>query len=202
MDTGDNITDQQKKILDKIRHHWESKGYGPSIRDLMLSCKYRSPRAVSFHLEKLETLGLIERNREARSLRIKRDQEEIVTLPVFGEIPAGYSAVQSQLPLGELAVPREMAPARTSSHSYALKVRGDSMVGAGVKDGDIAIVEQRQAKPGDIVVALVDGANTLKRLVVRNGGYALKAENPKYPLIIPVEELEIQGVVIGFFRKF
>ncbi len=194
------ITASQQKILGMIREYWNRHGFGPSVRDLMKLCRYRSPRAVTFHLEKLEENGLIESDGKARTLRLKGITAP-VRVPIYGSIPAGFGEVQSQLPLGELEVPAAVATAGVRAHGFALKVRGDSMVGAGIYEGDLAIVEQRQAKPGDIVVALIDGQSTLKRLVKRRGGFALIAENPKYPVLTPSENLEVQGVVVGLFRK-
>ena len=83
---------------------------------------------------------------------------------------------------------------------FALRVRGDSMQGARIFDGDLAIVEPRAPKPGDIVVAVIDGETTLKRLVKQKEKYFLRAENPKYPELVPTDELKVQGVVVGVYR--
>ncbi|HPA20994.1 MAG TPA: transcriptional repressor LexA [Verrucomicrobiae bacterium] len=196
------LSESQEMILGRIEAYWRKHGFGPAIRDLMRECGFRSPRAVAFHLDKLERMGLIEQNGKARSIRVRgRGVDMVDVVPIFGSIAAGPAEVQTQLPLGELAVPRQLSSAGVRQHGFALKVRGDSMIGAGIHDGDLAIVEQRAARPEDIVVALVDGQSTLKRLVKRRGGFCLKSENPKYPLIQPVERLEIQGVVVGIFRK-
>jgi repressor LexA len=192
-------TTPAQQLVEHIRAFWAEHGYGPSVRDLMTRCGYRSPRAVTFHLEKLERAGAVERDSRARSVRLPADAT--TTIPVLGAVPAGSAALQSQLPLGELRVPRALTGSHVSPGSFALRVRGDSMVNAGIHDDDLVIVEQRPARANDIVVALVDGESTVKRLIARNGGYALQAENPKYPLIVPTDKLEIQGVVVGIFRK-
>ena len=195
-----NLTEPQQLIVDLISAFWKTNGFGPSVRDLMAEAGFRSPRAVTFHLDKLEKAGVVERDSRARSLRLKCEDPGL-TLPVWGAVPAGIAEVQNQLPLGHLAVPPAMATAGVRQHGFALRVRGDSMVDAGIHDDDLVIVEQRPARVNDIVVALADGESTVKRLIKRNGGYALKAENPRYPLIVPVEKLEIQGVVTGIFRQ-
>jgi repressor LexA len=118
-------------------------------------------------------------------------------LPLLGIIPAGPQELQSQLPLGELAIEGGLACAGLPSHAYALRVKGNSMVGAGIHDGDTVAVAQQPAKDGDIVVALIDGQSTLKRLVKKGERAYLRAENPACPNLIPAEELVIQGVVMG-----
>jgi repressor LexA len=193
-------TDPRGTICRCIEEFWKKYGYGPSVRDLMRACGYRSPRSVAFHLEKLEAEGRLDRGRHARCIRLRAKLPETVRLPIVGAIAAGYAEVQNQLPLGELEVPRELTSAGLKPSSVALRVRGDSMVDAGIYDGDMAIIEQRPAKVGDIVAALLDGETTLKRLIKGRGGLVLKAENPKYPIMRPVERLEIQGVVTGIYR--
>ncbi len=196
------LSESQEMIVRRIEAYWRKHGFGPAIRDLMRECGFRSPRAVAFHLDNLERMGLIEQGGKARSIRVVgRGVDMVDVVPIYGTIPAGAAEVQTQLPLGELAVPRQLSTAGVRQHGFALRVRGDSMIGAGIHDGDLAIVEQRPARPNDVVVALVDGQSTLKRLIKRRGGFCLKSENPRYPLIQPVERLEIQGVVVGIFRK-
>jgi repressor LexA len=86
--------------------------------------------------------------------------------------------------------------------AFAVRVRGDSMIDAGIFSGDIVVLEQKEAKPGDIVAALIDGENTLKRLIKENGRVYLKAENENYPNLHPAEKLDIQGVVVSVLRTF
>jgi len=88
-----------------------------------------------------------------------------------------------------------------NARTFALKVRGDSMINAGIYQGDTIILEFKEARNKDFVAALIDGETTLKRYVVRNGKPFLKAENPKYPDLIPAQELVIQGVVIAVYRS-
>jgi repressor LexA len=86
--------------------------------------------------------------------------------------------------------------------AFAVRVSGDSMIDAGIFSGDIVVLENKEAKPGDIVAALIDGENTLKRLVKDGSRVYLKAENEKYPNLDPIERLDIQGVVVSVLRTF
>jgi repressor LexA len=122
-------------------------------------------------------------------------------VPIVGAIPAGFgdSAAEST-DLGSIPVDLDALSIKPSSRTFALKVRGDSMTGAQISDGDLVIVEAREPKIGDIVAALIDGETTLKRFVTENGELFLKAENPNYPNLIPLQELVIQGVVRAVVR--
>lgn len=195
------MSDTRNKMLRFIGDFLGTNGYPPSVREIMRHFGFKSPRAVSFHLEKLEAEGFLECHGKARGLRLKRLlPEDAIELPIYGVVPAGYPEQQSQLPLGTLSVHPSLISAGVAKHAYALRVKGDSMINAKIFDGDIAIVEQRPAKPNDVVVALIDGENTLKRLVQQGRRTFLKAENPSYPNLIPSEELTVQGVVIGIYR--
>lgn len=163
---------------------------------------FKSPRAISFHLEKLEAEGVLERDSKARGLRLRRFvPEEAIQVPIYGSIPAGQPEQQSQLALGQLAIHPGLVSAGIARNAYALRVKGDSMIGARIFDGDVAIVEQRTPKNNEVVVALIDGENTLKRVVQRGKRTYLKSENPQYPNLIPAQELTIQGVVVGVYRS-
>jgi len=191
----------QEKIVAFIRRYLHQHGYSPSIRDIMHHCGFKSPRAVSFHLEKLEGAGAIRRDRKARSILLS-DPQNVLAIPVYGTIPAGFPEMPAgdARPVGGLAVgPGWFGPGMRRG-GFALRVRGDSMQGARIFDGDLAIVEPRSAKPGDIVVAVIDGETTLKRLVKQKDKYFLRAENPKFPELIPSDELKVQGVVVGVYR--
>jgi repressor LexA len=123
-------------------------------------------------------------------------------VPIYGEIPAGMATLSEQNIEGRVALDLGSLNASRSGRTFALRVRGDSMIGAHILDGDIVILEDRQtAKNGDIVAALIDGETTLKRYVVERGRPYLKAENPKYPNQIPARELRIQGVMRALVRK-
>jgi repressor LexA len=116
------------------------------------------------------------------------------TVPIFGHIPAGFSEPRSQNDEGCIRIDLESVGIPKNSRTFALKVRGDSMIGAGILNGDIVILELRPPHEGAIVAALIDGETTLKRYLVNKGRPYLKAENPKFKNLIPAQELVIQGV--------
>jgi repressor LexA len=126
-----------------------------------------------------------------------------VNIPVFGSIPAGPPEERAQTPedyitmdLGTLGIPK------SSPRIFALRIKGDSMEGAGILDGDWAIIDHsKEPRVGSIVAAYIDGKSTLKRFLTRHGKPYLKAENPRYPDLTPCEELMVQGVFIGLYRR-
>lgn len=171
----------------------------------MKHLKFASPRSVSYHLDRMEIAGLIKNAGKARSLQVAcvvEDRPDNPMIPVYGPIRAGHPELQSQLPLGMLEIPPALFSSGVQKKGFALTVKGDSMEGAGILDGDLVIIENSQPREGDIVAALIDGESTLKRLVKKNGTSYLKAENPKYRDLIPAAELVIQGVAVGSYRKF
>lgn len=115
-------------------------------------------------------------------------------------MPAGRGNDAERVDLGTLPVDLEALNIRKSARVFALRVRGDSMEGADISDGDVVIVDAREPRPGDIVAALIDGETTLKRFIARDGDVFLQAENPKYPDLIPMHELVVQGVVRAVVR--
>ena len=123
-----------------------------------------------------------------------------VEIPIYGTVPAGQPDDQRQEADGCAVVDMETLRLPKGARVFALKVRGDSMIGAGILPGDVVVLEFREAKHGDIVSALIDGETTLKRYVVVRGKGFLKAENPSYPDLIPARELVIQGVQVALLR--
>lgn len=120
---------------------------------------------------------------------------------IRGQVVAGRPSNGEEIGSGHIGVDLASIGISPNARTFALKVRGDSMVGAHILDGDTIILEQKAPHDGAIVAAFVDGNCTLKRYFVRRGVPFLKAENPKYPDVHPVGELYIQGVVVGVFRK-
>ena len=122
-------------------------------------------------------------------------------IPVCGEVTAGRPATSEEIEPGCISVDLSTIGISQNARTFALKVRGDSMIGAHILDGDTIVLEMKPAHDGAIVAALVDGECTLKRYFVRRGAPYLKAENPQYQDVIPARELVIQGVVVAVFRK-
>jgi len=119
---------------------------------------------------------------------------------LLGSIIAGKPAMEESLVDGCIDIDPTTLRLPKNARTFALKVRGDSMRNAAILEGDIVIMEFREARHGDIVAALIDGETTLKRFVLQNGAPYLRASNPKYPDLIPARELVIQGVLIALLR--
>lgn len=123
-----------------------------------------------------------------------------VNIPLLGSIIAGRAETQDAVHEGCITVDPEMMRLPKNARTFALKVRGDSMKNAGILEGDVVVMEFREAKHGDIVAALIDGDTTLKRFIIQSGAPYLRASNPKYPDLIPARELVIQGVMVALLR--
>ena len=213
------LTQRQEEILRFIRDHSVQEGYWPSIRNIQDHFGFRSTNSVVGHLRALEKKGYLERPRhQARAYRLREplpfaDEStpahaghqavEVVEIPILGNIAAGYpDQVEPAGQVESLQVDAFTARQRRQHRTFAIRVRGESMIGAGIQDGDTVVVEAREPKDGDVVAALIDGQTTLKRFLQPAGHTPyLKAENPDYPELYPVEELVIQGVATSFVRK-
>jgi len=175
----------------------------PTIREIQDHCGFKSPRAVSYILEKLEEARLIIRQAHSRGIHLTKPLVNAagVQLPLFSSIPAGIPDQfdGSEAPETLRFIPTTLGISNPS-RAFAVRVRGDSMIDAGIFSGDIVVLEKKEARPGDIVAALIDGENTLKRYIKENGRVYLKAENAHYPRLEPVEQLEVQGVVVSVLR--
>lgn len=204
----DGLTDRQREILNFVRGYAMERGYWPSFREIQKHFRFKSTNAVMGHLRALENKGAIERvPGQARTFRIvpeePADALEVTELPIYGAIAAGYpDGVEQGDALGRLQVDVVTAGANRGRSNFALRVSGDSMIDAGIFDGDTVVIESRPARAGEIVVALIDGLSTLKRLVRGGDGVPyLKSENKNYPEIRPMTELVVQGVASSVVRR-
>jgi repressor LexA len=201
------VTRRQRQILEFIEKSQNIKGVTPSVREIAGHFGFRSPRSVSDHLAALIKKGFLSSEaRTARSLRVlsplKQFRNPVVHIPVFGSIPAGFAESKEQGAEGCVSVDVATLNIKPSARLFALKVRGDSMIGRHILDGDMVVVEHgRQPRNGNMVAALIDGESTLKTFVLERGKPYLKAENPRYPKLIPSQELVIQGVVVTVIRN-
>ena len=197
------LTPGQKNILQFIQAEQRTKGLTPSTREIQEHFGFASQTSVMQYLAALERKGFLQRHaRKARALITAAPHSRVVDIPIYGEIPAGMATLAEQNIEGHVALDLDSLNASRSARTFALRVRGDSMIGAHILDGDIVILEDRQtAKNGDIVAALIDGETTLKRYVTERGRPYLKAENPQFPDLIPARELRIQGVMTSLVRK-
>lgn len=195
-------TAKQKEVLDFIASFQASSGCSPSIREIQANFGFASSFAVRRHLLALEKKGFVGKmDRKARSLVI-RGSRPFRGIPLLGGIPAGLPVEVS--PDGDDSLlslsATDLGLAPNPGGTFALVVRGDSMTGAHIVDGDLAVFERCEARHRDIVAALIDGEVTLKRLIAEGPQHFLKAENPAYPDLIPVQELLIQGVLRRIIR--
>lgn len=201
------LTRRQQQILDFIQKWQQARGSVPSSQEIAAQFGFRSPNAVTGHLRLMRKKGVITSEPgKARSLRITSPLSKlrrlIVDIPIYGSIPAGTPQTREQEAEGCITVDIKSLGFIPTRNTSALRVDGDSMIGRHICDGDMAILEfGAEARNGQIVAAYVDGRSTLKTLIIKNGKPYLRSENPKYPDIIPAEELTIQGVFKGLIRK-
>jgi repressor LexA len=197
------LTHRQKNVLDFIQREQREKGITPSTREIQKHFRFASQTSVMQYIVALERKGFLSRHaRKARALITPVQKVRITDVPIYGEIPAGMSMLVEQASEGHVSLDARSANVSKNGRTFALRVRGDSMIGAHIVDGDIVILEDRKdVQNGDIVAALIDGETTLKRYVVEHGRPYLKAENSRYPNLSPARELKIQGVMVSLVRK-
>ena len=199
------LTKKQELILQLIADSVEKYGYPPTYQQLCDTLNISSKNGVRKHIEALVAKGYLEKDSSPRGLRIidpeykPRGQEE-PAVPLIGQIAAGFPILAEENVERYVPVPRNLI--KSEGRYYALRVRGDSMVNAGIFDDDLVIVKASDmAINNDIVVALIDGEVTVKRFVSRDGLKYLKAENPAYEDLYPIESFTIQGKVVGLIRE-
>jgi repressor LexA len=197
------LTDRQRDVLHFIQREQRDKGVTPSTREIQSHFRFASQTSVMQYIAALERKGFLKRHaNKARALITRIQKVRIHDVPIYGQIPAGMATLTEQDIEGHVSLDADSANVSKNHSTFALRVRGDSMIGAHIVDGDIVILEQsKEVNNGDIVAALIDGETTLKRYVVDQGRAYLKAENPRYPDLIPARELKIQGVMVSLVRK-
>lgn len=176
------------------------------MREIMARFGFSSPATVASHLDLMEKKGAIRRE-AGRSRNIilpdhggRKSRLELLEVPLYGMIPAGIPEGQEQDVDRCITVDPETIKIPRNAKTFALEVRGDSMIGAGILNRDVVILEHAEPRNRDIVAALIDGEVTLKRYLVEGGIPFLRAENPLYPDLIPARELLIQGVFRALIR--
>lgn len=197
------ITDKQSEILEYIKEMILKKGYPPAVREICEAVHLKSTSSVHSHLESLEKNGYIRRDpTKPRTIEILDDdfaltRRELVNVPVIGTVAAGVPILAEQNIEDYLPIPAEILP---NKEVFMLKVKGNSMIEAGIYNGDKVIVaKQPNAENGDKVVALVDDSATVKTFYKENGHFRLQPENSSMDPII-LDQVEILGKVIGLFR--
>jgi len=197
------LTERQRDILEFIQLEQREKGITPSTREIQHHFGFASQTSVMQYIATLERKGFLDRHaRKARALITPVQKVRITDVPIYGQIPAGMATLTEQTIEGHVSLDSRSVNASKNGKTFALRVRGDSMIDAHIVDGDIVILEDRKdVQNGDIVAALIDGETTLKRYVTEHGRPYLKAENPLYPNLVPARELRIQGVMVSLVRK-
>ena len=199
------LTARQQQVLDFIADSQTATGLLPTTREIQQHFGFASQTAAVNHLRALEKKGVIQRSAgkaRAVALTVHLERERIIDVPIYGQIAAGYAETVEQENDGMVSIDAASLGVGKGRPVFALKVRGDSMTGAGIHDGDLVILEHREPQPGAVVAALIDGETTLKRFVRQRGQPYLKAENPRFPDLIPSRELLVQGVMVALIRKF
>ena len=201
------LTKAQQRVLDFIQAEVSAGRLAPTLREIAERFGFKAHRAAACHIEALKRKGFIESDPgKARTLRVisplAKLRSRIMHIPLFGSIPAGLAQTREQEAEGCVSVDIETVGFKPTRNTFALRVTGDSMIGRHVLDGDIVLLEHGpEPRHGEMVAALIDGESTLKTFLRRNNKPYLKAENPKYPDLIPAEELMIQGVFKALIRR-
>lgn len=199
------ITAKQNEILEYIKHEILNKGYPPAVREICEAVHLKSTSSVHAHLETLEKNGYIRRDpTKPRAIEIMDEnfnlgRREVVNVPMVGNVAAGQPILAVENIEAYFPIPVEMMP---NQQSFMLTVKGESMINAGILDGDRILVQQQEsAKNGDIVVALVEDSATVKTFYKEDGRIRLQPENDSMEPII-VDDCKILGKVFGVFRIF
>ena len=197
------ISPKQQEILEYIKETVLKKGYPPAVREICEAVHLKSTSSVHSHLETLEKNGYIRRDpTKPRTIEIidgefNLARRELVSVPIVGTVAAGQPILAAENIEDYFPIPASMLP---NAEVFMLRVKGDSMVNAGIFNGDCVIVRsQNTADNGDMVVALLDDSSTVKTYYREDGHYRLQPENDTMDPII-VDQVQVLGKVIGVFR--
>jgi repressor LexA len=197
---GTTLTEAQEATLAFMVRHQETHQRPPSLREMCEEFGFASHTAALKHVQALARKGFVTQTGDGRTWAANQTKEVqgfLFSVPVYGTIPAGLPADNPATADETIRIDPAAFGLRTTKGLIALRVRGDSMIGAQIADGDLALLRNEPARPGNIVAALIDGETTLKRLVRDHKRTILRAENPRYRDLIPTESLVIQGVLVG-----
>lgn len=201
-------TDKQQKVLDYVKEQIKKEGYAPSVREICKALDLKSTSTVHGYLSRLEKKGLIQKAAlKPRTLRIVSDKEEekpfytskeMVDVPIVGKVTAGLPILAVENVEDTFPLPIDFVG---NSETFMLRVRGDSMIDAGILDGDLVLVKkQNNAENGDIVVALIEDEATVKKFYKEKNYIRLQPQNQfMQPILVPT--CTILGKVAGVFRK-
>lgn len=201
-----NLSSNQEKILEAIRSHIKNFGYSPAVRDICQATGIKSTSTVHLHLNNLEKMGFIRRDHtKSRAIELIEEMDTSDSInatstsmvPLVGTVAAGMPILAEQNILSYFPIPEDRLPA---NQVFMLNVKGDSMINAGIFNGDYILVEcQKTARNGEVVVALIDDSATVKTFYKESDHIRLQPENDALEPII-VKDVEILGRVIAVFR--
>lgn len=200
------LTEKQEALFNFIEEYQMEHGGSPTLREMREYSGVSSDNSILKLLKALEEKGKIEKDEGHRGIKLLSNIKERLAsgslkLAILGTIPAGRAVDAEEHVDGYMSVGEDMVV--PNKQSFLLKVSGSSMINVGIFEGDLLFVcTEITPRIGDVVAALVDGRSTVKTYMVRNGKVVLKAENPEYEDIYPKNELCIQGVVTGLYRRY
>jgi len=204
---NETLTEKQEAVLNFIEEYQLSYGKSPTLKEMREHFQVSSDNSILKHLKALTEKGYINKDDTPRGIALLDSVKEKLSgnlglsLPILGSIPAGGPVLTDEYIEGNMKIGEDLAS--SAKNKFLLRVTGNSMINAGILEGDLVLCDmKRQPTSGDVVVALVDNENTLKRLVKNDGKYYLKAENPEYKDIYPIQSLSIQAVVTALIRQY
>ena len=191
------LSPMRQKILDYISAYTDDNGYPPSVREICQAVGLRSPSTVHSHLKILQDAGLLEKGEgKTRSITLKNHSSGVKKIPILGVVTAGLPILMQEDILGYIPFEYHVG------EYFALRVRGDSMIGAGILEGDAVIVRRQETADNHaIVVAMLEDEATVKRLLLKKGQVWLMPENPAYDPI-DVSQSSILGLVVAVYREY
>lgn len=204
LEKPNDLSPRQQQTLDVIRDHIRNHGLPPTIREIMAKLDVSYPRGVQRHLEALEKKGYLTRDSRSRGITLaKRFRDtlssQVTSVPLLGRIPAGGPSLAEENVEDWVTLPTDLTKGKRDV--FILRAQGDSMIGAGIFDGDLLIVQPvKTPEHGDIVAALIGDDATVKRFVKKNNLAFLKAENPNYDNVYPDQDWSVQGKVTAVVR--
>ena len=209
MKDSSKATDKQQRVLDYVKEQIKEQGYAPSVREICKALDLKSTSTVHGYLARLKKKGLIAKDdMKSRTIKLVDEEgnvqkpfftsKEMVDVPIVGKVTAGQPILAVENIEDSFPLPLEFTGA---SETFMLKVKGESMIDAGILDGDLILVKkQSEAQNGDIVVALIEDEATVKKFYKENGHIRLQPQNQfMQPIIVPT--CSILGKVVGVFRK-
>ncbi|MGG7059750.1 transcriptional repressor LexA [Clostridium nigeriense] len=197
-------SDKQLEIYEFLKIYTENKGYPPSVREICEAVNLRSTSTVHGHLKRLEKKGLIRRDptkpRALEIIEMSNNKKEMLNIPIIGKVTAGAPILATENIEDTFPIPIDYV--KHNDELFILKVTGNSMIKAGINDGDYAIIEKAQtAQNGEIIVALIENEATIKTFYKEKDHIRLQPENDSLSPII-VEDCSILGKLVGLFRAY